>query len=202
MGHRVWGSPRVQRPVAGLSPRSSRVACCLPGLGQSKKPSEGRGAAVPAQGSVHLSVLHPSPALLLPLRPGVQHRRGHREPAHPRGQQHLHHQDHRGRRCPEGRAPADWGPAARGKPHACRCLCRATAPILNPSTPPSSSPLGSLLGRCCGRALAAGRRAKPMEMGPCWHLPHRKLHCSRGAVSAPALQPAAMSPGPFPLAGE
>ncbi|CAM4707856.1 unnamed protein product, partial [Caretta caretta] len=42
-------------------------------------------------------------------RSGVQHRGGRRQPAHPWGQQHLRHKDHRGGGRPQGWAPPDWG---------------------------------------------------------------------------------------------
>lgn len=141
VGHRVWDGPTGH--CAWAVPTQQQ---CLLGLAWGGKPRE---AETPwyQPGSLHPSVPHSSPALWLPLRFGVQHCWGHREPAYPWRQQHLHHQDHRGRRCPEGRAPADWGPPARGKPRArassegkLGSVLHATVPVLNLSTPPTDSP--------------------------------------------------------------
>lgn len=61
-------------------------------------------------------LLWPSAALdWSPPRPGFQHCWGHWQPAHPRGQQHLHYQDHRRGCCSEGWPPTDRGPAAGGE---------------------------------------------------------------------------------------
>lgn len=48
-----------------------------------------------------------------PPRAWIQHRRRHWQPTYPRRQQHLYYQDHRRRRCPEGRTAADRRPPAR-----------------------------------------------------------------------------------------
>ncbi|KFP56315.1 Disks large 3, partial [Cathartes aura] len=49
--------PTVQCAVAGLSPHSSGVACCLPGLGQDGKPSEAEGPwCQPGAPSIRLSL--------------------------------------------------------------------------------------------------------------------------------------------------
>lgn len=99
-----------------------------------------------AQGWLRPNIPPLSPPLLLIPRTGLQHRGGHWEPTHPWGQQHLHHQDHRGRRCPEGRTPADRGPAAGGE-------SQPTPPRFSPVPFPSIPTRMGLTASYCPFAL-------------------------------------------------
>lgn len=100
---------------------------------------------------------------------------------------------------------ADGHEAKRGS------LCGADPELQHLSLQQPRAPsLGSLLGRCCGTGRCStdcrreGQTHGDGTLSPelPWHLRCGKPLCSRRAALAPALQPAATLPSPFPPAGE